>query len=66
MTEAALVHERCAMETQFQVLGLVSVDAAVRRGESDRSEIGRTASSGALMEPLISANPAGRQYGGRR
>ena len=48
MAEAALVQERYAMETRAQVLRLASADAAVRRGESDRFEIGRAASSDAV------------------
>ena len=48
MAEAALVQERYAMETRAQVLRLVSADTAVRRGESDRFEIGRTASLDAV------------------
>ena len=48
MAEAALVQERYAIETRAQMLRLVSADAAVRRGESDRFEIGRATSSDAV------------------
>ena len=48
MAEAALVQERYAIETRAQMLRLVSADAAVRRGESDRFEVGRATSSDAV------------------
>ena len=40
--------ERLALETRAEALAFVSADAAVRRGESDRFEIGRLASSDAV------------------
>ena len=41
----AAEQERYALETRAQALAFVSADAAVRRGEADRFEIGRIASS---------------------
>ena len=40
--------ERLALEMRAEALAFVSADAAVRRGESDRFEIGRLASSDAV------------------
>ena len=40
--------ERLALEARAETLAFVSADAAVRRGESDRFEIGRLASSDAV------------------
>ena len=40
--------EHYALETRAEALALISADAAVRRGESDRSEIGSLASSDAV------------------
>ena len=48
MAEAALVQERYALETRAETLKLASADEAVRRGESDRFEIGSRISSDAV------------------